>query len=76
VYESLLHRGLLVAIANDAGEGYLANPALMEAVEQKVGLNRMVPLRHRLLRQPGGFEGGVLARKGLDPHDFSVPQRE
>jgi hypothetical protein len=39
VCESLLHRGLLVAIANDAGEGYLANPALMEAVEQKVGLN-------------------------------------
>jgi hypothetical protein len=32
--------------------------------------------RHRLLRQPGGFEGAVLARKGLDPHDPSVAQRE
>ena len=35
-----------------------------------------VLLRHRLLREPGGFEGAVLARKGLDPHDPSVAQRE
>jgi hypothetical protein len=39
----------------------------LEAALEDLG----VLLRHRLLPQPGGFEGFILARKGLDPHDPS-----
>ena len=35
-----------------------------------------VLLRHRLLRQPGGFEGFGLGREELDPHDLAVAEGE
>jgi len=33
-------------------------------------------VRHRLLREAGGFEGLLSVAVDVDPHDFSVAQRE
>jgi hypothetical protein len=56
----------------DVGRGRKGRMAASAAVYQRATTKAF----RSLLPQPGGFEGVVLGRKGLDPHDLSGAQRE